>query len=81
MFAKLSALVGSGNALPFEITEEYGMSWGQWTHCGGVMTSDGQKKVSVFRISGRSEMDQKIVAARNGVKRLKMVGGCFLVGA
>lgn len=72
MFAKLSALVGSSSSLPFEIVEEYGHGWGHWTHSAGKMYADGSR-VSVFRISAESETDPKLIAARNGVKRLKMV--------
>jgi len=74
MFAKLSALVGSSSSLPFEIVEEHGHGWGHWTHSAGKMYADGSR-VSVFRISAESETDPKLIAARNGVKRLKMVRG------
>eukprot|EP00890_Picochlorum_soloecismus_P003257 jgi/Picsp_1/3932/NSC_01444-R1_protein kinase len=72
MFAKLSALVGSSSSLPFETVEEYGHGWGHWTHSAGKMYADGSR-VSVFRISAESETDPKLIAARNGVKRLKML--------
>jgi len=72
MFAKLSALVGSSSSLPFQIVREYGRGWGQWTHSSGVLNADGSS-VSIFRISSKGELDPSLIAARNGVKRLKMV--------
>lgn len=72
MFAKLSALVGSSSALPFQIVQEYGRGWGHWTHSSGVLNADGSS-VSIFRISAKGELDPMLIAARNGVKRLKMV--------
>jgi len=72
MFAKLSALVGTSTALPFQSTQELGTAWGHWTHSSGTLTSDGSR-VSIFRVSAQNEMDPKLIAARNGVKRLKMV--------
>ncbi len=72
MFAKLSALVGTSSGLPFTIVTEHGTCWGQWTHASGTLVSDGSR-VSVFRVSAGRDTDPVLVAARNGVKRLKML--------
>lgn len=73
MFAKLSALVGGGPALNYNVDPEpYEVAWGCWTHFGGTSREDGSP-VSVFRIAATDPNDLKLVAARNGVKRLRMV--------
>lgn len=72
MFAKLSALVGTSSGLPFVLETDYGPSWGQWTHASGTLTSDGSR-VSIFRVSAQRDTDPVLIAARNGVKRLKML--------
>ena len=72
MFAKLSALVGSGPVFPYTLGREFGTAWGSWKHFEGVAKED-ESAVSVFRISSASKSDPKLQAARNGVRRLKMV--------
>jgi SCY1-like protein 1 len=73
MFAKLSALVGGGPALNYNVDPEpYEVAWGCWTHFGGTSREDGSP-VSVFRIAATDPNDLKLTAARNGVKRLRMV--------
>lgn len=73
MFAKLSALVGGGPALNYNVDPEpYEVAWGCWTHFGGTSREDGSR-VSVFRIAAADPNDLKLTAARNGVKRLRMV--------
>ena len=73
MFGRVFALVGGGGpSLPYNVGEAYGSSWGSWTHCRGDSKEDGSP-VSVFRISAANKEDAKLVAARNGVKRLRMV--------
>lgn len=72
MFARLTALVSSASALPFELGEPQGHGWGSWAHFRGTARADGAP-VSVFRIAAANKLDPKLVAARNGVKRLKMV--------
>lgn len=73
MFAKLSALVGGGPALNYNVDpQQYDQAWGCWTHHSGTFREDGSP-VSVFRIQAADANDQKLVAARNGVRRLKMV--------
>ncbi len=73
MFAKLSALVGGGPALNYNVDPEpYEVAWGCWTHYGGTSREDGSR-VSVFRIAATDPNDLKLTAARNGVKRLRMV--------
>ena len=77
MFARLTALVSSAAALPFELGEPQGHGWGSWAHFRGTARADGVP-VSVFRISAANKLDPKLVAARNGVKRLRMVGAAWL---
>lgn len=73
MFAKLSALVAGGPALNYTIDPTpYGVAWGGWTHFPGTSKDDGSA-VSVFRIAAGDPADPKLVAARNGAKRLRMV--------
>jgi SCY1-like protein 1 len=73
MFAKLSALVAGGPALNYTIQEAYPQAWGCWTHHAGVSREDKTTKVSIFKISAEDTNHPKLIAARNGVKRLKMV--------
>jgi SCY1-like protein 1 len=80
MFAKLSALVGGGPALNYNVDPEpYEVAWGCWTHYGGSSGEDGSR-VSVFRIAATDPNDLKLAAARNGVKRLRMVRQQLVVG-
>ncbi|GLC35616.1 hypothetical protein PLESTM_000343500 [Pleodorina starrii] len=72
MFAKLTALVGGGYSFPYIVEEPYDSAWGQWTHCRGKSKEDNSP-VSVFKISATDPNDRKLVCARNGVKRLKML--------
>jgi SCY1-like protein 1 len=73
MFAKLSALVAGGPALNFNVDpHQYDTAWGCWTHHSGTSKEDGSA-VSVFKIAAVDPNDVKLVAARNGVRRLKMV--------
>lgn len=73
MFAKLSALVGGGPALNYNVEPEpYEVAWGCWTHFPGSSREDGSP-VSVFRIAATDPNDLKLIAARNGVKRLRML--------
>ncbi|KAK9810296.1 hypothetical protein WJX72_008245 [[Myrmecia] bisecta] len=72
MFAKLTALVSSGYTFPYVLKQQYGVAWGSWTHHQGAGREDGTP-VSVFRISAGSKTDPNLEAARNGVKRLRMV--------
>ncbi len=78
MFAKLTALVG-GYSFPYELQDTLPHSWGQWTHHRGVHREDGSL-VSVFKVSAVDPNDRKLVVARNGVKRLKMVSAFVDVG-
>lgn len=72
MFARLTALVGTGSSLPFDVTGESNLVWGSWTHARGKWRADGSE-VSVFRVSSSNPSDPKLAAARNGVKRLRTV--------
>ncbi|KAF5836824.1 kinase-like domain-containing protein [Dunaliella salina] len=71
MFAKLTALVG-GYSFPYELQETLPHPWGQWTHYRGVHKEDGSV-ASVFKVSAVDPNDKKLVVARNGVRRLKML--------
>jgi SCY1-like protein 1 len=76
MFAKLSALVGGGPALNYNLDPEpFEVAWGCWSHYRGTSREDGSA-VSVFKIAAADPADLKLVAARNGVKRLRMVRVC-----
>lgn len=77
MFARLTALVGSGNSLPFEVTGEPSLIWGSWTHTSGKWKADGSA-VSVFRVGSSNPSDPKLAAARNGTKRLRTVSSWML---
>lgn len=74
MFAKLSALVGGGPALNYNYDPvPFDVAWGSgWTHHAGTSKEDGSA-VSVFRIAAADPNDLKLAAARNGVRRLRMV--------
>lgn len=79
MFAKLTALVGGGYSLPYNLDEPFTTAWGQWTHYRGY-SKDDNSPVSVFKISAADANDKKLVAARNGVKRLKLVRAQSVAG-
>ncbi len=73
MFAKLTALVSSSNAFPYQLGDAYGEAWGTgWTHFKGTKKEDGSH-VSIFKLTSESAADRRLVAAHNGVKRLRMV--------
>ncbi|KDD72431.1 hypothetical protein H632_c3357p0, partial [Helicosporidium sp. ATCC 50920] len=72
MFARLTALVGSSSSLSFELGEAKEGCWGIWTHHHGTWRAD-QSPVSVFRTASTSKLDAKLAAARNGIKRLRML--------
>lgn len=73
MFAKLTALVSSSPAFPYNLRKAYSVAWGgSWTHYQGTTREDGTA-VSIFKVSSTSSNDRVLQAARNGVKRLKMV--------
>ncbi|GFR47514.1 hypothetical protein Agub_g9146 [Astrephomene gubernaculifera] len=72
MFAKLTALVGGGYSFPYVVEDAYDSAWGQWTHHRGK-AKDDNAPVSIFRISATDPNDRRLVCARNGVKRLKML--------
>ena len=72
MFARLTALVGSGPGLPFDLQEAHPSAWGPWTHYRATMKADGSA-VSVFKVWAHTKDDPRLMAARNGVKRLRMV--------
>ncbi len=76
MFAKfagnLSALAFGGTSFPYNVEGAYSSCWGQWTHYKGTSKDDGSP-VSIFKISAADPNDNKLVVARNGVRRLKML--------
>ena len=72
MFASLRQLVSSGNPFPYTLGKPFPAAFGAWTHFQGVSKED-EAPVSIFRISSNSPSDPKLQAARNGVKRLKLV--------
>jgi hypothetical protein len=78
MFAKLTALVSSSPAFPYTIGETFDDAWGSgWVHSRGTIKEDGTP-VSVFKISSANRNDRTLQAARNGMKRLKMVGAASI---
>lgn len=79
LFSSLSSLVGGGFKLPYNVGQQYETAWGNWTHFSATGKEDG-KPASVFKIVADPE-DRKLVVARNGVKRLKMVSGAFALNA
>ena len=72
MFAQLSALVRSAPAFPYTLGTQYSTAWGSWAHYEGT-AKEGSAAVSIFRISAVSKSDAKLQAARNGIRRLKLV--------
>ncbi|EFN51516.1 hypothetical protein CHLNCDRAFT_140213 [Chlorella variabilis] len=72
MFSKLTALVGGGSGLPFDLGEEFpsSSSFCNWQHFRGTTKADGSP-VSVFRLAGPSKGDQRLEAGRNAAKRLR----------
>jgi SCY1-like protein 1 len=72
MFAKLTALVGGGYTFPYNVEEAYETCWGGWSHHRGSSKEDASP-VSVFKFQSNDPNDPRLAAARNGVKRLKMV--------
>lgn len=71
-FAKLSSLVSGGYNFPYNIGDAYSTSWGSWSHHEGTHKETGAA-VSIFRVSSSNKDEPKMVAARNGVKRLRTV--------
>lgn len=73
LFSSISKLVSGGPALNYTLADEpYGTAWGCWTHFPGTSKEDGSS-ASVFKLTAADPNDLKLAAARNGVKRLKMV--------
>eukprot|EP00887_Chlorella_sp_A99_P002497 scaffold6.g2497.t1 len=69
MFSRLTALVGGGPQLPFELGEPASSAWAQWQLYHGTLRADGSP-VSVFCTAAQPG-DPKLGAARNCVKRLR----------
>jgi SCY1-like protein 1 len=75
MFAKLTALVSNQPSFPYNIGKLHTHAWGSgWSHYEGTAKEDGSV-VSIFKMSSTSPSDRALLAARNGVKRLKTVRG------
>mmetsp|Transcript_8758 Transcript_8758/g.18684 ORF Transcript_8758/g.18684 Transcript_8758/m.18684 type:complete len:802 (-) Transcript_8758:459-2864(-) len=81
MFAKLTggltsgltALAGFGSsAFPYTVEDAYPSAWGQWAHHKGTAREDGSA-VSIFKVTATDPNDRKLVVARNGIRRLKML--------
>lgn len=76
MFAKftegLSALAGYNTAFPYIVEDPHPSAWGHWTHYRGRTKDDGCV-VSIFKICAQDPNDRQLVAARNGIKRLKLL--------
>lgn len=74
-FARLTALVGGAPAFAYNVGEPYGATaWGQgWVHHRGTSKDDAATPVSIFKIECKDPTDRRLLLARNGIKRLKMV--------
>ncbi len=72
MLASLKALVSSGPTFPYVVGQPFTSAWGGWSHFRGTAKEDNSP-VSIFKISASNPQDPKLKAARNGVKRLKLV--------
>ena len=72
MFAKLQALVASGPTFNYNLGQQHDAAWGSWTHFAATAKDSGAA-VSVFKVSARDKTDPQLVAARNGVRRLRTV--------
>ena len=70
MFSRLTALVGGGSSLPFELGDQLPSSFASWQHYRGTSRADGSP-VSVFRLAAASKSDARLEAGRHGVKRLR----------
>ena len=66
-------LGASKPAFPYTVGEAYAEAWGSWTHHRGTARDEQNAEVSIFKLTGAAT-DPKLVAARNGVKRLRLVG-------
>jgi SCY1-like protein 1 len=73
----ISSLFAGGFSLPYDIGEKYAESWGQWEHFKATRTAD-KKPFSLFRLTAGTSDALALEAARNCVKRLRMV--CNLHG-
>jgi len=71
--AGLFSSIWGGPALKYTLADDpYIVAWGCWTHYPATSKEDGSP-ASVFKLSASDPNDLKLVAARNGVKRLKLV--------
>lgn len=73
LFSSIAKLAGVGGpALAYTLGEPYREAWGPWTHYAATSNADGSP-ASVFKLTAADPNDLKLAAARNGVKRLRMV--------
>ncbi|KIZ00224.1 putative inactive serine/threonine-protein kinase scy1 [Monoraphidium neglectum] len=73
LFSSISKLVSGGPSLAYTVGEEpYSQAWGCWTHYPATSKEDGSP-ASVFKLIAADPNDRKLAAARNGVKRLRML--------
>ena len=78
LFSSISKLVSGGPALPYTLGDEpYSQAWGCWMHYPATAKDDGSP-ASVFKLTASDPNDLKLAAARNGVKRLRMVRALVL---
>lgn len=71
-----------GFVLPYELGERHDVAWGKWEHFAATRSED-KKRASVFRLTAPKSETLLLEAARNGVKRLRMVRpprGSLLLG-
>eukprot|EP00798_Chlamydomonas_sp_ICE-L_P002840 gene2840-17741_t len=72
MFAKFTSSIFGGSTFPYTVEDAYESSWGGWIHSRGKTDAD-ESPVSIFKISSANVNDRALVAARNGIKRLKLM--------
>jgi SCY1-like protein 1 len=74
MFASLTKALGSfaTSAFPYTLGEKWPTAWGGWEHYKGTAHEDSAR-VSIFKITAPNADAPRMAAARNGVKRLKLL--------
>eukprot|EP00897_Mesotaenium_endlicherianum_P001621 jgi/Mesen1/1487/ME000132S00434 len=73
----LRSVLGTGGGIkdfPYTLGEPYSTAWGSWTHYRGTSKEDGSA-VSIFSLTGSNAQDARLIAARNGAKRLRTLTG------
>ncbi|KAK3284628.1 hypothetical protein CYMTET_7730 [Cymbomonas tetramitiformis] len=72
MFKSLSSLWSSGPSLNYSVEEPFGSAFGTWIHYSGKSKED-ESEVSVFKMQCSDVLDPRMIAAKNGVKRLRTI--------